>query len=177
MTAFCAPTNVSLLNPNEFRFFLHDAPYLSFFTQTVMLPSITLPPVDTENPFVTVPVPGDHVVFQPLEVQFLVDEDLKGYLEMYNWIRGLGFPTTFEEYQDKLANARYGNRWEQIASDASVFTNTGSRNVNIEFIFRDAFPTSVSAPTLSTTNTDVPTVTSRVSFSYTHFDVRPVNSS
>lgn len=177
MTQFCAPTNVSLLNPNEFRFFIHRAPYLSFFTQTVMLPSITLPSADTENPFVTVPTPGDHIHFAPLDVEFIVDEDLKGYLEMYNWIRGLGFPTTFDEYVKAVADMRNGNRWEVTTSDASVFTNTGSRNVNIEFTFRDAFPVSVSAPTLSTTNIDQPVVTSRVQFAYTYFDVAPVKTS
>lgn len=176
MTRSCAPANVSLLNPNEFRFFLERAPYLTFFVQTVSLPSISLDPVETENPFVTVPYAGDHVTFEELSVDFLVDEDLQGYREMYHWIRGLGFPTTFEEYQAEVAKMRYGNRWEALASDCSVFTNTGSRNANIEFTFRDAFPVMVSAPTLSTTNPDQPVVTARVRFAYTHFDVKPVKA-
>lgn len=177
MTQFCAPTNVSLLNPNEFRFYLHRAPYLTFFTQTVSLPSISLDEVPTENPFTMVPVPGDHITFEQLSVDFLVDEDLQGYREMYNWIRGLGFPTTFEEYEAAVANMRNNNHWEATTSDISVFTNTGSRNANIEFTFRDAFPVMVSAPTLSTTNHDQPVVTARVRFAYTHFDVKSVKSS
>ena len=91
-------------------------------------------------------------------------------------MRGLGFPESFEEYQEALQNMRYGNRWDALTSDISVFTNTGSRNSNIEFRFKDAFPTMLSAPTLSTTNTDVPTVTAKTMFKYTTFDVRPVNT-
>src|SRR5690348_16298039 len=123
MTAFCAPENTSPLNPNEFRFYLHRAPYLSFFVQTVQLPTITLPPADTENPFTTIPYPGDHITWEPLTVEFLVDEDLKGYMEMYRWMRGMGFPTTFEEYQEALADVRYNNRNEALFSDNSVFIN------------------------------------------------------
>lgn len=171
----CAPDNMSLLNPGEFRIYIHRAPYLSFFVQTVALPTINLPSVDSENPFTSIPMPGDHIEWEPLSVIFLVDEDLKGYSECYNWIRGLGFPETFEEYKQALESGA-SNRFEATTSPISVFTNTGSKNANIEFIFDDAVPTMVSAPTLSTDHeADVPVVTAKVSFMYTKFDVRKVN--
>lgn len=177
MTQGCAPLNTSLLNPNEFRFYLHRAPYLTFFVQTVDLPTITLPTSDTENPFTTIPYPGDHINWEPLRVEFLVDEDLKGYQEIYHWIRGLGFPESFDEYKEAIVNMRYNNRNEAVFSDISVFTNTGSRNVNIEYQFVDAIPVSVTAPRLSTTNPDQPVVTATATFAYQLFDVKPVNSS
>lgn len=177
MTASCAPTNTALLNPNEFRFYLQRAPYLTFFVQTVDLPTISLPPVDTENPFTTIPYPGDHIQWEDLSVTFLVDEDLQGYQEMYHWIRGLGFPESFEEYQEAIEQMRYGNRNEAVYSDISVFTNTGSRNLNIEYHFVDAIPVMVSAPTLSTTNPDQPVVTAQVRFAYQTFSVKSVKSS
>jgi hypothetical protein len=100
MTQFCAPDNMSLLNPNEFRFFIHRAPTLMFFVQKVDLPSMSMEDtVPTENPFTTVHVPGDHITFDPLPVTFLVDEDLKGYTEVYEWMRALGFPHDFDEYK------------------------------------------------------------------------------
>ncbi len=178
MTQFCAPTNVSLLNPNEFRFFLHRAPYLTFFTQTVALPTIDMgDATPTETPFTTIHTPGDHIEFEDLSVVFLVDEDLKGYLEMYHWIRGLGFPTTFEEYQDLVNEQNYNSRWEATTSDISVFSFSGSRNANIEWTFHNAFPVMVSAPTLSSANPDQPVVTAKVRFKYTFFDVNPVKIS
>jgi hypothetical protein len=177
MTQGCAPLNTSLLNPNEFRFYLHRAPYLNFFVQIVNLPTISLDPVDTENPFTTIPYPGDHITWEHLDVTFLVDEDLQGYREMYHWIRGLGFPENFEEYQEAIVNMRYNNRNEAVFSDISVFTNTGHRNVNIEYHFVDAIPVMVTAPRLSTTNPDQPVVTSQVRFAYQLFDVKTVNSS
>jgi hypothetical protein len=170
----CAPENTSLLNPNEFRIVIHRAPYLQFFTQTVALPSINLQPAETNNPFVRIAQPGDHIDFEDLSVHFLVDEDLKGYMEIYNWMRGLGFPETFEEYKQLVADKRYNNLDGVTKSDISVFTNTGSRKANVEFLFRDAHPVMLSAPTLTTTNTDQPVVTAKALFAYTLFDVKTV---
>jgi hypothetical protein len=179
MTQFCAPDNTSLLNPNEFRFFLHKAPYLSFFVQTVALPSINLAPVEEDNPFTTIPVPGDHIEWEALSVVFLVDENLQGWREMYDWMRGMGFPSSFDEYKNLVTSGdnKYKSLWESLTSDISVFTNTGHRNANIEYTFRDAFPIMISAPTLSTTNPDQPVVTAKVLFRYTLYDVKSIKTS
>lgn len=149
---------------------------LSFFVQTVALPSIDMTDaVPTENPFTTVHVPGDHIKWDPLSVTFLVDEDLQGWREMYTWMRGLGFPSSFDEYKALRRNGdnKFKTTWDALTSDVSVFTNTGHKNVNFEFLFHNAYPIMISAPTLSTTNTNQPVVTSKVMFSYTLYDVIP----
>ena len=38
------------------------------------------------------PIPGDKMEFEDLNVRFLVDENLENYMEIQNWMRGLGFP-------------------------------------------------------------------------------------
>lgn len=175
MTTTCIP-NYTPLNPNEFRFVLHEAPNLSFEVQTVSLPSISMQDADhTSNPFTDIRIPGDHIDFEALSVVFLVDENLSGWLEMYSWMRGLGFPSSFEEYA-QLANnpeKRYKSLMDKLTSDISVFTCTSHRNTNLEFVFQNAYPTMISAPTLSTTNPDQPVVTAKCMFSYTLYDITP----
>lgn len=179
MTQFCAPDNMSLLNPNEFRFFLHRAPYLTFFVQTVFLPSISLPAAIEGNPFTDIKVPGDHIEWDSLIVKFLVDEDLQGWREMYDWMRGMGFPETFDEYKKARRDGDNKNKsaWEVFTSDCSVFTNTGHRNVNIEYLFQSAWPTKLTSPKLDTTNPNQPVVTCQCTFNYLLYDVRSVKSS
>jgi len=174
MTQNCAPENTSLLNPGEFKFILHRAPTLSFFVQTVSLPTITLPSATATNPFTDIPYPGDHIDWDSLSVVFLVDEDLAGWREMYTWMRGLGFPTTFDEYSAMITDRRL-SRSQNLESDITIYTNTGSRNVNIEYKFVDCAPIELSAPTLSTTYTDLPVVTAKARFRYTYFEVTKAN--
>ena len=175
MSIACAPENMSLLNPNEFKVYIHKAPLLTFFVQTVALPSINLPAVHSENPFTRVPMSGDQIDWEPLSVVFLVDEDLNGWRECYSWMRGLGFPESFDEYMAMIED-RDMSRFQNLHSPISVVTNTGSRNANIEYYFEDAIPTMVSAPTLTTTNEDQPVVTAKVSFDYTMYDVKPIKA-
>ena len=46
------------------------------------------------------PIPGDKMEFEDLNVRFLVDENLENYMEIQNWMRGLGFPESFQEIYD-----------------------------------------------------------------------------
>ena len=47
-----------------------------------------------------IPVPGDKIVFEDLTLRFIVDEDLVNYTEIYNWIKGLGYPEDLEQIYD-----------------------------------------------------------------------------
>jgi hypothetical protein len=42
-------------------------------------------------------LPGDKILFEDFSLRFLVDENLENYMEIHNWIRGLGFPESLEE--------------------------------------------------------------------------------
>ena len=46
------------------------------------------------------PIPGDKMEFEDLNVRFLVDENLENYMEIQNWMRGLGFPESLQEIYD-----------------------------------------------------------------------------
>ena len=49
--------------------------------------------VATQNNYLTdIPRPGEKITFGDLTLSFLVDEDLSNYLEIQNWMRGIGFP-------------------------------------------------------------------------------------
>ena len=47
-----------------------------------------------------IPIPGDKMEFEDLSVRFLVDENLENYMEIQNWMRGLGFPESLQEIYD-----------------------------------------------------------------------------
>ena len=43
---------------------------------------------------------GDKLTFDNLIVSFIVDESLENYLQLHNWLRGIGFPKTRQEFSD-----------------------------------------------------------------------------
>jgi len=167
-------TNLSLLNPSNFRFDLIKAPYITFFAQNIVLPSINLGASDVSTPFTSISYPGDHLEFDPLNVTFMVDEDLNGYIEIFNWMRGLGFPDSFDEYKALVSNEDFSSRTEETTTDIAVYTMTGSRNINIKYTFRDAYPIGLSPIVLNAAVQTPPVLTCQATFKYTTFDIETI---
>ena len=75
-------TNLNFLSPLGFRFLLNKAPNIEYFCQVATLPTISMTEINRSNPFVAIPQPGDRIVYEPLTLQFRVDEDMTNYLEI-----------------------------------------------------------------------------------------------
>ena len=82
-------TNPNFLSPLSFKFILSRTPNLNFDVQTVRLPGMSLSSTDTATPFVTIPNSGK-ITYSPLTITFRVNEDMSDYLEINNWMEGLG---------------------------------------------------------------------------------------
>ena len=170
------PSNYDLLSPVAFRFDVLRLPTVTFFAQSVSLPGISLEEDTQATPFTDIPHPGFKVSFETLEVNFLIDEDLKNYTELMNWIIGLGFPEKFEQYKDlknqtdatKGISAKYKAEFNAVKSDATLSILTNTKNVNKQFRFRELFPISLSAIAFDSAGEDAP-ILATASFQYTDY--------
>ena len=82
--------NKNFLSPTGFKFILNRAPKVVFFSNQVNIPGINLGVTEQPTYLTDIPIPGDKIEFNDLNLRFLVDEDLENYLEIQHWIRGLG---------------------------------------------------------------------------------------
>lgn len=164
-------TNRNFLSPLNFRFQLKRAPHVNFFVQKVNLPGLSLPDVDVNNPLIRVPYPGDHLQYDELEVSFKVDEDLKNYMEIHEWVRALG-KRSFNEYKSIASQSTISGN--SIRSDISLMILTSNRNANYEVVFKDAFPTRLSGIDFSTTDEDIDYIEASATFRYTIYDITKV---
>ena len=89
--------NRNFLAPTGFQFNLKRSPKVAFFCNEANIPDLNLGVAIQANYLRDIPTPGDKIEFGDLSLRFLVDEDLSNYMEIQNWIRGLGYP---EEVQD-----------------------------------------------------------------------------
>jgi len=166
-----SPSNLNFFNPMNFLFVLKRAPTISFFLQRAELPGISLNAVDTMNPFVKVPYAGDHMNFEPLIVEYKVDEDLKNYLEIFNWMQALTFPKNFNQYKAIQNQEQYtGNG---VFSDITLTMLGSSRKKVSDIVFVDAFPVALSGIKVNTTDTDINYSTVEATFRYSYFTVGP----
>lgn len=168
------PPNTSLLIPNKFVLSFARLPNVQFFCQTVNLPGINLGTYPRSTPFVDYSVPGEKLIYDPLTVTFLVDEDLATWREIHDWMRGLGFPTDFQEYRDlnKLSKVA-STKTPQVSDAAVVILNSNTRG-NYRFKFIDAFPSSLAPFTLSTLTGSETVLTADATFSFSYFDIEKI---
>ena len=164
------PSNINPLSPNGFQFSIQKLPELTYFAQQVSLPSIILPNVGVNTPFSTMQLAGDLLTFEPLSIDFIVDESMANYLAISDWLITLGFPENYEQYISYLNkdNTKF-NKLAKNHSDATLQI-LGSNNLPIKTItFVDLVPTSLGNMTFLTTSSDVTYITCNVVFGYTYY--------
>lgn len=170
------PTNMNFLSPLKFTFKVNKLPNVNFFVQGITIPSITVSPNFQPSPFVKLPMPGDHVDFGELIVSFRVDEDMRNYLELFDWIIALGFPKDFKQYkaladQDRRLNPR---STDGIMSDGVVIVQNSNAKSNKKVTFINMFPTTLSDITFDTRQSDVDYLECTASFAYERFEISDV---
>ena len=172
-------TNKNFLSPIGFIFILDKAKKVSFLCQKAEIPEISLGQVDIPTPgFAKIPMSAD-VQYGQLTLDFIVDEDLRNYMEIHNWIRALGTP---QDYQDRKDwNDRY--RFDQRAltddakwSDATLQVLNNNNIVNFDVIFQSLWPVSLSTVPFDVTGTDNDFLTATATFKYTLYEIRNTNS-
>lgn len=168
------PTNPNFLQPNKFQLNFARAPNIQYFCQSVTIPGISLSEAIRNTPFVDLYSPGEKAVYDILTVTFLVDEEVLGWKEIHDWIRGMTFPVSFSEY----ANLSKLNDYTKLKSssfpqfsDASVTILSSSNNPYYKFKFYDCFPTSLSSFIMASTDGPDNVVTCDASFRYSYYDI------
>ena len=92
--------NRNFLAPTGFKFALKRSPAAAFFCNQANIPSLDLGIAQQTSYLKDIDVPGDKIQFGDLTLRFLVDEDLFNYMEIQNWIRGLGYPEKLSQLSD-----------------------------------------------------------------------------
>ena len=167
------PSNKNMLSPTGFRFVLNRTPNINYFTYSVPIPSLTLGEYDEATPFVSLPYPGDKLRYEPLTLRFRVDEDLKNYMEIHNWMVSLGYPESFAQaaYRSEAATA-FKN--ENVYSDGSLLVLTSNQNVNLRIDFEDMFPISLTELNFDASLDDIQYLEATVTFRYKIYKITEI---
>jgi hypothetical protein len=163
------PTNINFLIMNRFRLVMRRAPSCVYFVQTCNLPGFNMDNATQATSFVQLPVPGDRIHYNDFVFTFPVDEDLKNYREIADWIIGLGFPKQFGQYAD-LANSLDG-----VESDIGLIILDSEQNPKHIVSFHNAFPVSITDLNFNTKAQDTELQMVTVTFKYGYWQFDEVN--
>jgi len=168
--------NRNFLSPTGFKFTLNNAPKVSFFCNQANIPDLTLGTAVQPTYLKDIDQPGDKLTFGDLTLKFLVDEDLKNYMEIQNWLRGLGYPESLDqiyEYQ-KTGNKSMDlptRSMSNMFSDGTLQILSSSFITKFQVKFRQMFPYSLTTLDFDATANDIEYFTASVSFKYLIYDI------
>jgi hypothetical protein len=165
------PSNLNFLSPLGFNFIIKKLPNTNYFVQGVNIPSMTLGEYEFPSPFTKIPQPGTHLDFGDLTVSFRVDEDMKNFIEIYDWLVALGFPDDFSAYKDIKDASDLPGSGDGIFSDATLTVLTSAKNPNIEVRFQDVFPLSLDNLDFTYTGVDVDYIVATATFKYRRYEI------
>ena len=168
--------NRNFLSGVGFKFSLTKFPKVDFFSNSARIPELNLELTNQSSYLKNIDIPGERLTYGDLTLRFLVDENMENYISVYNWLKGLGFPETTQQFAD-LNKDRDGIRdpKEAFCDGTLRILNSNYREV-AQVKFRDLFPTSLTSLDFDATNTDVQYFTAEATFKYTVYKIESSTS-
>ena len=163
--------NRNFLSPVGFKFTLAKEPKAAFFCNTAKIPEITLGTAIQPSYLKDIDVPGEKITYGDLSIKFLVDENMQNYMSIHNWITGLGFPETTDQYRNLITNDDNVLDPKEAFSDGSLYILNSNYNTTAVVKFKDLFPVSLSSLEFNSTATDVQYFTADATFKYTIYNI------
>jgi len=163
--------NRNFLSPVGFKFTLAKFPKVTFFSNTARIPDITLGTAIQSTYLKDIDVPGEKLTYGELNVRFLVDENLENYMRIHNWLTGLGFPDSAQQFIDKTTNEdSIRDNLEQFSDGSLHILNSNFKDIAI-VKFKDLFPIYLTSLEFDATESDLNYFTADVTFKYTIYDI------
>ena len=164
-------TNRNFLSGVAFKFSLTKFPKVDFFSNSAIIPELSLELAQQASYLKNIAVPGERLTFGDFTLRFLVDENMENYQSIYDWLTGLGFPETTKEFADIIKDKDGQRDPKEAFCDGTLrILNSNYREV-AKVKFKDLFPISLSSLDFDATNTDVQFFTAQATFKYTIYDL------
>lgn len=145
-------SNKNFLSPITFKLVIDSSQFANteYFCTVANLPGITLTEVELPFRGNKNQMAGDRPDFPPLDITFIIDENMSNYIEIFNWIKQNHVNDDFQKH------------------DVMLMIGNSSNNVVKKVRFVDAFPTLLNPIQFNSQNLDVEYLTADVSFRYTY---------
>ena len=163
--------NRNFLAPVGFKFDLAKFPKASFFSNSARIPEIVLGTIIQPGYLKDIDIPGEKLQHGDFSLRFLVDENLENYMSIHNWLTGLGFPETPQQFANKTTDEDGQRDMNEQFSDGSLRILNSNFQTMAIVKFSDLFPTSITSLDFDATETDINYFTAEASFKYTVYNI------
>ena len=170
-------SNRNFLSPIGFQLKISKCPKVDFLATGCNLPGVTLGTAIQPNYLKDIDIPGDKLVYEDFRVNFIVDENMENYSQIYNWMVGLGYPESQKEFVKLRGDdIYYPNTTDQTNpfaefSDGTLIILNSNYRPQAYVKLKGMFPVNLTSLDFNATDTDVNYLTASVTFKYQIFEL------
>lgn len=148
--------NINFANPSSFRLMIDNLKYpnAQYTVQLGSIPDMSVEGAPFNTPKRSILVSADRIVYSPLSLTFIVDENFTNYKEIHDWMFGM---------------VGQGDAGVRKTRDLTLIIYNSSNNVVQQIQFVDAHPTSLSSLPFEVTASTVNYLTAAVDFNYSYY--------
>jgi len=168
------PSSFDQTNPALFRLIFNKFPNVEYLSYSVNIPGVSLGEIIQPTPLLDLRLPGDKLTFDPLTLNFIVQENLANYIEIYNWMFGIGHPQSLDSYKSIARSSPNNSNRVNIYSDATLFILSNKQNPIAKVTFVDVYPTALSPLQYDASVTDVTPITTDVTLNYSYYKLEAI---
>ena len=156
------PTSTNYLYQTFYKFQMRRLPKVNYFMQKVSLPDFASGgPIEQPTRFVSVKHPSRNVSFDNLSIEFLVDENLENWRELYDWMRTIYLVDDYRKFESETSTH---------FTEGSILLLNSAMNVNKEIRFHNLLPISLSGIDFDSTDTDLSPRIATATFAFDFYE-------
>lgn len=169
-TILSGPENPNFLASNYYQFSLSRIPNFTYFVQSANIPMLSTRTLNQPTTLGTYPkIPSTNYYFDDLSVTFMVNADMKNWIEIYDWMKGIG------NLKTDYSNLPYDpSNPDGVFSNASLLVTNSSYKPIMTANFYYVFPRTLGGINFSSQNTSTDPVSCSVNFSYAYYEVTTI---
>ena len=185
------PTVYDYSQQSQFKVFLPLFPTTEWFVVRANVPGVSLGQAVQTTPMIDMPIIGDKLTYDDFYVTFLVDEELKNYTEMHDWLINCAAPEKRSQFQAKarpdgipqrpqtemmdllLGNVKQSDR--DLYSNLDLFIMSSKNNPVVKIQMVEAFPISLTNIEYSHQESDVTYAECTATFAFSYFTISAID--
>ena len=184
------PTVFDYSQQSQFKVFMPLFPLTDWFCRRANIRGVSLGQAVQATPLIDMPIIGDKLTYDDFYVTFLVDEQLKNYMEIHDWLINCGAPESTSQFMakpkppgvpkrpGKLVHSRILGDVEStdrdLYSNIDLFIMSSKNNPVVQFKMMECFPISLTNVEYSHQEADVQYAECTVTFAFSYFTVEAV---
>ena len=184
------PTVFDYSQQSQFKVFLPLFPTTEWFVVRANVPGVSLGQAVQTTPMIDMPIIGDKLTYDDFYVTFLVDEELKNYTEMHDWLINCAAPEKRSQFRGKerpdgipkrpqteimdliLGNVKESDR--DLYSNLDLFIMSSKNNPVVKIQMVEAFPISLTNIEYSHQESDVTYAECTATFAFSYFTISTI---